>query len=142
MYFLIYRSEAVENTVDKDLHFLLMQSRDRNKSLAVTGMLLFFENRFLQLLEGSEENVKQVYKSICADARHKNLLVLKEGPANQRLFPDWSMSFRTVSLQEIEDEPAYKNIYIPGTPGAADLVSLFNKLRGKQDASKHINELE
>jgi hypothetical protein len=136
MYFLIYRSQATNPMSEEALNLLLEQSRDRNKTMNITGMLLHFEDKFLQLLEGDEEDVKLIYKSICVDTRHKNVLTLKEGPAEKRLFPDWSMSFRLVSRQEIADEPAYKDIYKPGTPGALDLVSLFNLLRGKPNLKR------
>ena len=133
MYFLIYRSEATDAMTAEALKSLLAQSRDRNKAVDITGMLLFFDNKFLQLLEGEEKDIKMLYKSICADARHKSVHTLKEGNAQDRLFPGWSMSFRTATHQEIASEPAYKDIYTPGSAGASDLVSLFNLLRGKSD---------
>lgn len=134
MYFLIYRSEATSQMQEDDLKSLLSQSREHNKSIDITGMLLYFDNKFLQLLEGDEKDVKHLYAAICKDPRHKNVHTLKEGPAQQRLFPGWSMSFRVLSREDIATEPAYKDIYKPGSPGARDLVSLFNLLRGKSDS--------
>ena len=116
---------------ESDLKSLLTQSRHRNNSLDITGMLLYFDNKFLQLLEGDEERVKLLYKAICADDRHRHVSMLKDGTADKRLFPGWSMSFRVVSEAELANEPGYKDIYTPGTSGALDLVSLFNLLRGK-----------
>lgn len=131
MYFLIYRSVASAQMPEDELKSLLAQSRERNQGLGITGMLLCFDNRFMQLLEGEEEKVKLLYADICKDDRHKQVFTLKQGLMEKRLFPDWSMSFRAVSAEETAKEPAYKDIYKPGTPGAHDLVSLFNLLRGK-----------
>ena len=131
MYFLIYRSETTTTMLEEELTLLLTLSSDRNKTLDITGMLLSFDGKFLQLLEGEENNVKQLYKRICDDTRHKNIKILKDGHTEKRLFPGWSMSFRPVTKQEIADEPAYKDIYKPGSEGAIELVSLFNMLRGK-----------
>jgi len=131
MYFLIYRSETTTTMLEDDLALILTQSHKRNKPMDVTGMLLFFEGKFLQLLEGKEEDVKQIYKIICNDTRHINIKMLKDGNIDERLFPGWSMSFRPITKQELADEPAYKDIYKPGSEGAIELVSLFNLLRGK-----------
>lgn len=133
MYFLIYRSEAVKEMSEDDLRILLAQSREHNRRIGITGMLLFFGNKFLQLLEGDREEVTRLYAAISTDRRHKRVITLKEGDATKRIFPNWSMSFRHVSNAEILNEPAYKDIYMPGSPGAIDLVSLFNLLRGKFD---------
>ncbi|MBC8051967.1 MAG: BLUF domain-containing protein [Sphingobacteriaceae bacterium] len=133
MYFLIYRSETTNHPTEEDLKFLLDRSRDRNKTMDITGMLLYFENKFMQLLEGNEQDVKLLYADICKDSRHGNVVTLKEGFAENRLFPGWSMSFRLVSKEEIANDPAYKDIYTPGSRGARELVSLFNLLRGKSD---------
>lgn len=131
MYFLIYRSETTSTLLEDELALILTQSRDRNKTKDVTGMLLSFDGKFLQLLEGPENDVKRIYSNICKDARHKNIIMLKDGHIDTRLFPGWSMSFRPVTKQEIADEPAYKDIYKPGSEGAIEVVSLFNLLRGK-----------
>lgn len=133
MYFLIYRSEVAVPMTDETLKVILTKARNRNQSLNITGMLLHFDNKFLQLLEGDEEQVKKLYADICNDVRHKNVVLLKDGEATERLFPEWTMSFRIISDQELINEPAYKDIYKPGSPGAHDLVSLFNLLRGKTD---------
>ena len=133
MYFLIYRSEANNLMNDEALKLLLTQSRERNNTLGITGMLVYYDNKFIQLLEGNEKQVKFVYDSICKDNRHKQVTTLKQGTAKKRLFPGWTMSFRTASNEEINTEPAYKDIYKPGSPGALDLVSFFNRLRGKAD---------
>jgi len=135
MYFLIYRSEAAVPMSEDGLKTILTKARERNKTLEVTGMLLYFDNKFLQLLEGEKDQVKRLYADICADTRHKNVVTLKEGPSAQRLFPEWTMSFRIISEEELINEPAYKDIYKPGSPGAHDLVSLFNLLRGKTEST-------
>ena len=131
MYFLIYRSETTTTLLEEELALILTQARNRNKAMDITGMLLYFDGKFLQLLEGEEKDVKQIYESICKDARHKSIKMLKDGNIDTRLFPGWSMSFRPVTKQEIADEPAYKDIYKPGSEGAIEVVSLFNMLRGK-----------
>ncbi|HEY0055971.1 MAG TPA: BLUF domain-containing protein [Pedobacter sp.] len=133
MYFLIYRSEVSNQMPEEELINLLEQSRKRNKSINITGMLLHFNNRFLQLLEGEQTDLKTLYADICKDSRHKNVVTLKEGTSENRLFPDWSMSFKIISKQEIANEPAYKNINQPGSRGALDVVALFNLLRGKSN---------
>ncbi|MDF3078667.1 MAG: hypothetical protein K0S09_2556 [Sphingobacteriaceae bacterium] len=131
MYFLIYRSQATQPITDQVLKDILAKSRERNPAMGVTGMLLFFDNKFMQLLEGEESQVKLLYKDICADTRHTAVITLKEGPTSIRLFPEWSMSFRSLTQEEIAAEPAYKDVYTPGSSGAHDLRSLFNLLRGK-----------
>ncbi len=133
MYYLIYRSEVFNQMPEDELINLLEQSRKRNKTINITGMLLHFDNKFLQLLEGEETDIKTLYADICKDSRHKNVVTLKEGATENRLFPDWSMNFKIVSNEEFANEPAYKNINKPGSPGALDVVALFNLLRGKSN---------
>lgn len=117
---------------DESLKSILASSRKYNKEVDVTGMLLYFDRKFLQLLEGDESVVKTIFNKICNDSRHHNIFVLKEGEISGPLFPGWSMSFRTPTPEEVAEEPGYKDIYTPGSPGALDLVKLFNLLRGKK----------
>ena len=48
----VYVSTASEPMDDEDLAELLAQSRERNARNDITGMLLYKDSRFIQLLEG------------------------------------------------------------------------------------------
>ena len=94
---LIYASNATREMSDDDLLFLLQQSRRRNERQDVTGMLLFVGSNFIQVLEGGEKDVEEIYEDILNDDRNTaNIVMLKE-EITERAFPDWSMGFRYIS---------------------------------------------
>lgn len=95
MYYLVYISTAVSLMTDVELKEILTVSRRNNEKAGVTGMLLYCEGTFIQLLEGDEENVHEIYSSIQQDTRHKNLIKLVVGEDETRNFADWSMGFAT-----------------------------------------------
>ena len=43
------------------LHIILRHARQKNKLRNVTGLLVFVDNTFLQVLEGEETDVKNVF---------------------------------------------------------------------------------
>ena len=98
MYFIIYSSYSALTFNDEDINSLLHQSRERNQKLGVTGMLLFFDEKFIQLIEGNKSEVKMLYHNILEDSRHRNVVILKQGDIDDRFFPHWSMGFKTVSI--------------------------------------------
>ena len=55
---------------------ILQKSQDANSHRAITGLLLFSEGHFLQLLKGPEEEVRRVYSKIVQDERHTNVETL------------------------------------------------------------------
>ena len=63
MYLIIYSSYATSGFREDDLKFLLDSSRENNKKRSITGMMLYFDGKFLQLIEGEEQEVKQLYKN-------------------------------------------------------------------------------
>ena len=75
-YYLIYASYSQKQWSEEDLTNLLRRARAYNGAKEITGMLLFFNNRFLQLLEGSKQNVLPLLEKIKNDERHDDLLVL------------------------------------------------------------------
>lgn len=93
---IIYRSESIRLLTDRELKDLLVQSRERNNQLGITGMLLCLEGNFKQVLEGDEKAVRQVYASIVKDKRHRNIQLMSEKIISQRHFPDWCMGFKKV----------------------------------------------
>jgi hypothetical protein len=67
---LVYVSTATRPMRDEDLVELLAEARKHNEENDITGMLLHKDGRFLQLLEGHEENVQAAFDVIKQDERH------------------------------------------------------------------------
>ena len=93
MYFLIYVSVAEKPFSSTELLDLLEHARRNNEKAHVTGMLLYKEGNFLQVLEGEERVVKALSAKISRDPRHSKVITMLEGPLVQREFSDWSMGF-------------------------------------------------
>ena len=94
MHQIVYTSTATEHLSCADLNELLLGARNRNKTLGVSGMLVFHSGTFLQALEGEKRAVNEVFASILTDRRHRDIEVLHRGPGfDQRVFGDWSMGF-------------------------------------------------
>lgn len=94
---LIYESTAARSITSDDLQAILDTSRAKNQTLDITGLLLFKDNRFMQVLEGSEDAVRSLYATIRADNRHTDVETLLTAPVRQRAFPDWAMSLEDLT---------------------------------------------
>ena len=90
---IIYISAAAESFDEADLPELLNVARKNNTNLNITGMLLYHDRSFIQVLTGPEESVINVYNKVERDARHTNARILYRGPVEHRTFEDWSMGF-------------------------------------------------
>ena len=91
---LVYVSSATDAVSQRTMADLLEVSRQNNAKLNITGLLLCYENNFFQLLEGEETAVKNLYKKISMDPRHKGILQLLADVNEGRDFPDWSMCYK------------------------------------------------
>jgi uncharacterized membrane protein (DUF373 family) len=88
-----------------DLLALLQQCRENNAGRGVTGMLLYANGTFLQVLEGPEQVIDDLVDIIKKDLRHANIQMLYRKPIERRQYSDWSMGFKRLSdkdLKEIE----------------------------------------
>lgn len=103
---LAYASVAARPSARPDLVALLRQSRVNNAERGVTGMLLYRDGRFLQLLEGAQADVRALYATIAADPRHRDVTTIAERHRLLRQFPSWTMAFRDLVDEPIE-EPGY-----------------------------------
>ncbi|GAB4489812.1 MAG: BLUF domain-containing protein [Saprospiraceae bacterium] len=101
---LIYRSKANGYFSDEDLILLLRQCRTKNMEKNVTGLLLYGYGNFIQLLEGEEKVVLDLYeKRIALDPRHSSPVVLHRKNISQRLFKDWAMAFQPLNAERVRD---------------------------------------
>jgi hypothetical protein len=93
----IYSSRATAPICDADIEALLQTSRRNNLARDITGMLLFIEGSFFQVLEGEEAEVSRVFDTIARDARHDRVTQIISEPIAERSFADWSMGFAAVA---------------------------------------------
>ena len=101
---IIYCSRSDIDFSPEELVELLELARERNAQAGVSGMLLYSNQSFLQLLEGDPEALASTYVRITADDRHSRLRMLMNADVEVRLFPDWTMGFTHVDDDELADE--------------------------------------
>lgn len=107
MFRLLYVSSAVRSFSKSDLADLLATSRANNSKQGITGLLLYKDGDFLQVLEGNETQVKKLYEKINLDPRHTGSTILFDEEVAEPLFAEWSMGFRDLSDSEIRSLPGF-----------------------------------
>lgn len=101
LFYLVYVSSGVKLFSAPELVELLTKSRARNSEAGITGMLLYKDGNFMQVLEGEKEAVLSLHTKIHNDSRHRGLITLLQGELAEREFPDWSMAFRDMSKANV-----------------------------------------
>lgn len=102
---IVYTSRARDAFTDEDLDALLGQSRANNDRLDLSGMLLFREGRFLQILEGPDDDLRRKMAAISGDPRHTDVTVLLDEPVDSRFFGRWTMRYESVDDQDAAELP-------------------------------------
>lgn len=132
---LIYVSDLVDRN-EAALGPILESAIRHNRADGITGMLLYAGGNFLQVLEGSKEQVHKTYQRICKDTRHRNILMLTEEEVPERQFGSWSMGYRQLDAQDIARFPSHAPYFQFGfqptrfnaKPGMAlELLELFSR---------------
>lgn len=103
VFYLIYTSKI---TFQASLHNMTLidiyrQSVARNTQANVSSVLFFKQGNFLHYMEGSENAITQLFDKIKADKRHKNIHVIEQGQAPNRLFGHWKM--HCINLDNVND---------------------------------------
>ncbi len=99
---LIYSSAAAHSLQDEDLVRLLEQSRKNNEQTGITGMLLYENGSFFQILEGPPEAVEALYQRISRDERHTKAVTIIREPIARRTFGEWTMGFANLGSHELD----------------------------------------
>lgn len=109
-YFLIYASHATRDWTEQELFDLLRTSRLRNSRLGITGLLVYAQRRFLQILEGDQSQVLSLYDTIKNHPGHKDAQLLLDDELDDRLFPEWSMGFERLDDDKLSSMTGYTDI--------------------------------
>ena len=101
----IYSSAGIEAYSKDFIMDLLDKAKRKNASLGITGMLLYDEGSFFQVLEGDPEVVESLVKTIQKDTRHDHVVKIIFEEIEERDFSDWTMGYSEIKqddLQQIE----------------------------------------
>ncbi|MGB3626193.1 MAG: BLUF domain-containing protein [Henriciella sp.] len=91
---IIYLSSARHNLKPPHIKDILTVSRENNRKADMTGLLVFHDSVFLQVLEGPDEAVSETYARIERDWRHTDCRVLFDEPVVERAFAEWAMAYK------------------------------------------------
>jgi hypothetical protein len=94
---LIYASRAAGTITADALMPIMKGSRTRNAAAGITGVLVFSDGVFLQLLEGGRNAVSALYNRIACDERHRDVVLLAYDEVDERRFAGWSMGQANLS---------------------------------------------
>jgi len=107
---LLYVSRCISNSTEI-VESILSQSRLRNPSLGITGILCHSGNIFLQAIEGGRAAVSELYNHISRDARHTDVVLLHYEEITERRFGGWTMG--QVNLSKINTTVLMKYSALP-----------------------------
>jgi hypothetical protein len=128
---------------EQDLVDLLRQARKFNAANGITGMLLYKDGMFLQVLEGDPLVVSRLYDSIRKDTRHKGITRLYAEWVSERQFGYWSMGFQNLThwqapslpgVSPIFDVPFRSDYFTDHPSDAQKLLLSFRGIAKFQDA--------
>lgn len=113
LFHIVYASSATSLLKVSEIAEILKKSHVNNSRRKITGMLLYKDGCFMQVLEGPKAAVLERFKVISKDPRHTGILTLVQKPIEVREFSEWSMGF-----QNLEDSAS-----LAGLPGMNDFLS-------------------
>ena len=83
-----------------DIGDIITTSKANNPKHGITGILLYHKGRFVQVIEGEEEDLRCLMQKIEKDDRHQNLQYLVDESISERGFDQWNMDFFNLSDKE------------------------------------------
>ena len=100
-YQMIYSSQATAAMSIADLEEILVDARTGNEKRKVTGVLVYVDGVFLQILEGEEQALRTLMRSIASDSRHTNVKVFYEAEVDRPIFTSWRMAYLSATPQQM-----------------------------------------
>jgi hypothetical protein len=134
-----YASAASAPFTGDALGDLLIKARSNNARHGITGILLYHQDSFFQVLEGPLAEVGKIYQGISEDPRHVKIVKLIQEPIGERSFADWTMGLGRMERDELGAIPGLNDFFRQGSclwelePGRArTLLEAFREGRWRR----------
>ena len=107
---IIYLSSATQLLSDDELEYLLKNSKIKNKKYNISGLLLYIDGDFLQVIEGEKQDVLNLFELIKNDPRNRSIICVFNESVDKRQFPDWLMGFSQLTYHDLQKMDSFENI--------------------------------
>lgn len=126
---LVYVSNRKPNCTDAEIGKILDSCKKNNPALDITGVLLYSDTKFIQLVEGESKVIMALYDKIKLDPRHSSPFMISYNPIKEKAFPSWHMGTKKFSGNAVDFK----------TDISADDKKIFgNLLNGKEQEGQKI----
>lgn len=139
MHLIVYTSQlsVISDDIDAILQSIEKIAKVENAKHGITGVLLFFKGKFLQIIEGDEAKLQSLMKNITHDTRHNKIQILIDQKIDKRGFSEWNMdSFnldgkKLVNFESLKKltESFKRNLL----PNSDELMFYYKALLGLED---------
>ncbi len=92
-----YISDSCREESLNSLKVLYSKAKKNNSKYNITGILIYSNANFLQVLEGDQKSVDATFKRISLDTRHRNIFKVINIDIQQRIFEDYNFGFTVVN---------------------------------------------
>lgn len=92
-YAISYVSTADTDLETQEIKDLLAHSKKINNERNITGLLLFSEGNFFQVIEGNKMKVKNLFQKIKDDKRHHGIIKIFEKEITRESYNGYESSF-------------------------------------------------
>ena len=96
-YAISYVSTAHIDLQEQGVKDIMLTANEYNKGKEITGILLYNERNFFQLIEGEKEIIHNLYEKIKKDSRHQDIIKFLEKPVYRNAYDGYLTDFITDS---------------------------------------------
>lgn len=120
LYTFVYCSRATEGVDEGEVDRIVEAAQRRNFTRGITGVLVFGNGVFFQLIEGPAEQIQKLIATLHCDPRHCDVVSLDwSEERRERLYPNWEME-----RVEADDIRAVLNDALVSTEDQANVAAL------------------
>lgn len=118
---LLYFSRATAHVEASTLAEILQTSQRNNQRSGISGLLIYEDYHFMQVLEGTKQAVEEIFAKICVDERHTDVFTIYSADVEKRQFGGWAMAH----YQFQPDDEELRNSFVEIEKGSREGVSLI-----------------
>ncbi|MCK8522202.1 BLUF domain-containing protein [Aquimarina sp. D1M17] len=96
-YVISYVSTINPQVSDMNVTELMDHVKHRNTDLEITGILIYSEGNFFQVLEGEKDIIHSIFNKIKNDTRHYNIIKILDKEIEDHSFSKYHSSFTVIS---------------------------------------------